>query len=116
LPKILARHLDLFQEASKSIRLPIPQFGLKEIAAYFGIPRMSNIADGMEAEMKYHAYAREADPVRRQLLKDELVAYNREDLDSLIETMAGFDAFDQISGGLVEMFTGNERESVVASP
>lgn len=44
------------------------------------------------------------------------MAYNREDLDSLIETMAGFDAFDQISGGLVEMFTGNERESVVASP
>lgn len=40
LDSLIERHIDLFAYARRHVRLPIPHLGLKEVADYFGIPRL----------------------------------------------------------------------------
>jgi predicted RecB family nuclease len=80
------RHLDLFGYLRSNVRLPIPWFGLKGVAEYFRIARQSPIVDGLEANMKYAAY-RQAQGQEKKRLRQELLSYNRDDLDCLIEVV-----------------------------
>lgn len=84
LDDVQARHIDLFQESYKSLRLPIPEFGLSAVADYFGVGRVSPVHDGMVAQYKYLEYRRTSSQKRRASLKSELLAYNRDDLDALL--------------------------------
>ena len=78
------RHRDLFQWVVRSFRLPTHGLGLKEVAQYFGIPKISGIRDGIEAETMYRTYRRERDRTHKGALQQQLVDYNRDDLDSLV--------------------------------
>lgn len=78
------RHLDLFQYVWRNLRLPIPGLSLKEVGAYFGIPRLSSVYDGLEAQLMYGRYRRTRGKAKI-LLRQQLIDYNRDDLDALVE-------------------------------
>jgi predicted RecB family nuclease len=80
LGELFRRHFDLYIYVRDHVRLPIPGLGLKDVAAYFGIPRVAGIADGLQAQMLYAEYLRTGEAA----LRDRLIDYNRDDLDALI--------------------------------
>jgi predicted RecB family nuclease len=84
LEMVESRHLDLFQHAKETVRLPIPEFALGQIARYFGIPKVSRIRDGLEAQILYEEYRTSLDEDRRVELKMNLLEYNRDDLEALV--------------------------------
>lgn len=81
-----ARHIDAYLFLTRNVRLPTYGFSLKEVAAHFGIRRRSKIQDGIEANHVYGQYLR-ARGARKARLKREVLRYNRDDLDSLIEAV-----------------------------
>lgn len=81
----LGDHVDLYQVACRSIRLPLAGLGLKAVAQYFKLARVSEVAGGLEAQLMYQEY-RGAKGRRRKALKAELLAYNKDDIDTLVET------------------------------
>lgn len=81
----LGDHVDLYQVACKSIRLPLAGMGLKAVARYFQLTRASEVVGGLEAQMMYQEY-RGARRRRRRALKRELLAYNKDDIDTLVES------------------------------
>jgi predicted RecB family nuclease len=82
------RHVDLFQHATRTMRIPDPELSLKAVAEYFGVPKVSAIVNGLEAQFRYHEYRSCRRPDERARLQAELVAYNRDDLEALT-AMAG---------------------------
>lgn len=82
---IQARHLDLYQYVWRNLRLPIHSLSLKDVGWYFGIPRLSPVFDGLEAELLYGRYRR-ATGKKKAEHRERLVDYNRDDLDALVET------------------------------
>lgn len=86
LDDLVARHTDLFLECRNSIRFPIPEMSLSKVGQYFGVRRVSTIGDGLEAQFKYLEYRGSHKGGRRSALKRELIRYNRDDIDALIET------------------------------
>jgi predicted RecB family nuclease len=87
LAELETRHVDLFEHARRSLRLPIPELGLGEVADFFGIPKTSAISGGLEAQMLYQRFQQADDAEQRAKLKAELIAYNRDDLEALVETL-----------------------------
>ena len=87
LADVEARHVDLYEYARCSLRLPIPELKLAEVADFFGIAKTSRVSGGMQAQMMYVDYQNSDSQERRDLLKAELVAYNRDDLEALVETL-----------------------------
>ncbi len=81
------RHVDVFVHARRNLRLPIPELGLGEVAAFFGVAKNSSICDGREAQALYVRYLSRYSPRVRRIIRDELIAYNRDDLDALVETV-----------------------------
>lgn len=81
----LGAHVDLYQVACRSIRLPLAGLGLKDVAQYFGLTRASDVGSGMEAQFMYQQYLG-AKPRQKKELRTELLAYNKDDIDTLIET------------------------------
>lgn len=91
------RHVDAAAFLRKNVRLPIPRFGLKEVAEYFGVVRRSRVLNGREANQIYDEYRRPFVVARdgqiRKLLRDKkrrrlrlrLERYNRDDLKSVVE-------------------------------
>jgi predicted RecB family nuclease len=85
LPEIVeARHLDLLLHTRRTTRFPIPQMGLDDVASYFTIQRVSQISGGFEAQRLYQEYRSSQDEGRRKAIKDNLIEYNRDDLESLV--------------------------------
>lgn len=80
-----ARHVDLYQHAIRTVRLPIPRLGLDAVAHYFAIPKVSQITDGRHAQWLYDQRSTCPDPQRRAALRAEVTAYNRDDLEALVE-------------------------------
>jgi predicted RecB family nuclease len=81
---VSSRHMDLYEHATKAVRLPMPQFELTQVAAYFAIPKLSRIHDGLEAVSLFQEYQRSTDDGRRDDIKTSLVEYNRDDLEALV--------------------------------
>lgn len=77
------RHVDLFQHARTSMRLPVPELSLGPFAAYLRIPKSSPIRNGLEAQVQYEIYQGLADERRKTVRKAELIAYNYDDLRAL---------------------------------
>jgi predicted RecB family nuclease len=86
------RHVDLYLHATKTLRLPTPNFSLGEIASYLGIPKLSDIGGGLEAQMRYDQYLAIRDPKRKPALKADLIAYNRDDLEGLVGVLQAIQA------------------------
>ncbi len=80
--EVNARHVDLFQHATRSMRIPDPELSLKAVADYFGVPRISEISDGLEAQFLYAQYYSCREPTERARLQTDLIAYNRDDLEA----------------------------------
>jgi predicted RecB family nuclease len=74
------------------LRLPIPGFDLKSVAAYFGIPRISTISDGLRAQTAYLNYQVATDESTKRRLREMLLDYSRDDLDALIGAAQGIRA------------------------
>ena len=81
---LFAGHIDALAFLCSNMRLPIPAFGLKDVAEYFGIARESGVADGREANVMYRQY-REARGKEKTSLRRELQGYNRDDLRCVAE-------------------------------
>jgi predicted RecB family nuclease len=86
LDPLFERHVDLYAYARRHVRLPIPSLSLKDVAEYFGIPRFSGVADGLQALLLHGQYRRTGDAV----LRDRLIDYNRDDLDALVGIVQRF--------------------------
>lgn len=77
-------HVDLFLYAKRNLRLPIAGLSLKDVAKYFGIPRLSGVEDGLQAQMMYEDYRIARSAKRKEALREELMDYNRDDLEALV--------------------------------
>jgi len=79
--EIERRHVDLYYDWYLSnVRLPISSAGLKEMAAHLSVDRVSPISSGLEAL----AFYRQAMDTGSQALREQLLAYNRDDVESLV--------------------------------
>lgn len=82
---MIERHVDAFRYAERGLRLPIPHLGLKDLADYFGLPRVSQVRGGMRAEMMYMRYrSPTTDAEQKAAIKAQLTDYNSEDVETLI--------------------------------
>jgi predicted RecB family nuclease len=86
LDPLFERHVDLYAYARRHVRLPIPSLSLKDVAEYFGIPRLSGVVDGLQALLLHEQYRRTHDAA----LRDHLIDYNRDDLDALVGVLQQF--------------------------
>jgi predicted RecB family nuclease len=87
LDRLDERHVDVFVHARRTLRLPIPELALGEVAAFFGVTKNSSVCNGREAQALYARYLTRYSPRVRRIIKDELITYNRDDLDALVETV-----------------------------
>ena len=76
-------HIDLYLWVSKNIRLPIPRFTVKAVGEYFGYPRVTQGVDGMLASLLYQEYLDTGNDV----IKENLIDYNKDDVNSLIHIL-----------------------------
>jgi predicted RecB family nuclease len=89
------RHVDLYVCSRNGLRLPIPSLALGEVAAYFGAEKASSIENGLAALNLYRKYRTKYSPRVRKEIRDELLTYNRDDLDALIETAHAIEALSR---------------------
>lgn len=81
LPSVLeARHFDMCAFTTRNVRLPISSHGLKDVAAYYGYPATTSVSGGMEAAFLYDEYLYSRSKKKRAQLREQLEAYNRDDL------------------------------------
>lgn len=87
LDRLDTRHVDVFAHVRRTLRLPIPDLGLGEVAAFFGVAKKSSIRNGREAQTLYARYLSRYSPRVRDIIRNELVTYNCDDLDALVGTI-----------------------------
>jgi predicted RecB family nuclease len=81
------RHVDLYASARHGLRLPIPELALGDVSAFFGVVKSSSINDGREAQMLFTRYLSRYSHRMRRRIRNELIAYNLDDLEALVETL-----------------------------
>ena len=86
---VLDRHVDAYAQARDALRLPIVGMSVKDVAAYFGFERSSTVRDGREAVAMYGEYQRCESKRARRAIRQELIAYSREDLEMLVSAVRG---------------------------
>jgi len=74
--------VDLLPIAQESIALPLPSYSLKVVERYIGFERSQEEYGGDWAMAKYVEATETEDEQQRAALIDEIVAYNREDLEA----------------------------------
>lgn len=80
LSRLVERHADVCQFLQMNFRFPMKSLGLDGMEEYLGIQRHSGISSGLEALALYKRYLRTKDNV----LKQQLLDYNREDIESTL--------------------------------
>jgi predicted RecB family nuclease len=78
-----SRHVDAYLFLTRNVRLPTHDFSLKGVATHLGFLRRSRIQNGVQANDVYRQYLR-ARGARKARLKDEVLCYNKDDLDSIM--------------------------------
>jgi len=80
------RHRDLYHDFTKAVRLPKKKLSLSHVASWLGISRQSKIPKGRQVTSSYLEYfkCRESGNPIAESMKQDLVQYNRDDLDMLI--------------------------------
>ena len=86
---LTGRHIDLYQFTLNSCRFPLKSFGLKEIGKHLGFVRKLNDIDGLVALGMYNQYLGipKKNKKKRLSIKNDLLAYNREDLEATLFTL-----------------------------
>ncbi len=79
-----SKHLDLFQATLRSVRFPMAGLSVDEVARFFNLPRLSSISGGLHAQMLYRQFCNSQNEAERAELKNSLIDYNRDDLESVI--------------------------------
>jgi predicted RecB family nuclease len=80
--RVLANLLDLFTITRDSVILPVPSFSLKVIEQYVGYRRKLPEANGQWSMAKFIEATETCDQEKRQELMNEILNYNREDLEA----------------------------------
>lgn len=80
LSRFVERHMDICQFLQKNFRFPMKSLDLDGMEEYLGIQRHSSISSGLEALALYKRCLRTKDNV----LKQQLLDYNREDIESTL--------------------------------
>jgi predicted RecB family nuclease len=92
-----ARHVDLYLWAQNWLRLPVPTLGLKELGRAFGFAKASSVGSGMEAMALYFQYQEATSPKVGAKLRQQLEAYNDDDVASLAHVAGHLVALDAAS-------------------
>jgi uncharacterized protein YprB with RNaseH-like and TPR domain len=58
--------------------------GLKEVSGYLGFRPCTDVTDGLDAVLRYHAWLASKD----ETIRTQLIAYNRDDIDALAHTIS----------------------------
>ena len=89
LQPLVERHVDAFNYAWRGLRLPVPWLNLKDVEQYIGVKRASReVLDGLDAVSEYRRYRRlPAASPKKAALREELIAYNRDDLRGLVRVV-----------------------------
>lgn len=74
--------LDLLPITQRSVALPLPNYSLKVVEKYIGFRRTLNEVAGDWAMAKYIEATETEDQKQRNELMDQILAYNREDLEA----------------------------------
>ena len=74
--------LDLLPITQHSIALPLPSYSLKVVEKYVGFKRTLNEVAGDWAMAKYVEAVETDDPKQRDEVMDQILEYNREDLEA----------------------------------
>ena len=82
-----AQHVDLYRFAERNFRFPCSSLGIKDVSDHFKVERISTVSDGFEAQGLYREYRTTRDKEAKARIRTELLAYNRDDLDSLVEVI-----------------------------
>ncbi len=83
------RHLDLYQLTLNSCSFPLKSFGLKEVGKHLGFVRKLDDIDGLIALSMYNRYLGipKKNKKKRLSIKNDLLAYNKEDLEATLFTL-----------------------------
>jgi len=86
---LIGRHTDLYQFTLNSCRFPLKSFGLKEVGKHLGFVRKLDDIDGLVALSMYNQYLDipKKNKKKRLSIKNDLLAYNREDLEATLFTL-----------------------------
>lgn len=80
----LRKHIDLYNIVDKNLSVPLPDYSVKDVAVYFGHnPPKLEISDGLHCVAKFTQYQREREISIRKKLKQEILDYNWNDVESL---------------------------------
>jgi predicted RecB family nuclease len=80
--RVIANLLDLLPITKESIILPVPSFSLKVIEQYVGYKRKQVEYGGQWAMAVFIEATETSDAAKRQGLMEEILAYNKEDLEA----------------------------------
>ena len=80
--RVVANLLDLFTITKESVILPVPSFSLKVIEQHVGYKRKQDEFGGLWAMAKFIEATETSDEERRKQLMEEILAYNKEDLEA----------------------------------
>jgi len=85
--RLEGRHLDLLNFARRNVRLPIRSFELKTVGPYLGMSAERDLRDGFAAVGLFQRH-RFVGATERASLRNQLLAYNCDDLEGLIRAAA----------------------------
>ncbi len=80
--RVERNRLDLLPVTQKSIALPLPSYSLKVVEKYVGVKRTLDEYGGEWAMAKYIEASELQDPQQRDQVMDQILTYNREDLEA----------------------------------
>lgn len=80
--RVIANLLDLLRITQASVIVPVPSYSLKVIEQYVKYVRKLPEGNGQWAMAKFIEATETADVVKRQELMDQILAYNKEDLEA----------------------------------
>jgi len=80
--RVVKNLLDLFKITKESVILPVPSFSLKVIEQYVGYKRQQDEFGGQWAMARFIEATETSDEGKRKGLMDEILAYNKEDLEA----------------------------------
>ena len=95
--RVLANLLDLLPVTRESVAVPLSSYSLKEIETLTGYERQLTEYGGEWSMARYVEATETGDRARRAAIMDEILAYNREDLEAtwaVLEWLRGLDPAD----------------------
>jgi len=78
------RHVDLYTFMLRNFRFPLSSYSLKDVEGFLGFQRKKERIDGLIALGMYNRYLREKKGPLKAAIKQELLEYNREDLEATV--------------------------------